>query len=186
MSNSKIAKRTRLYRKIHLWIAIPLLLFFFIMGFTGLLLGWKKQAQLLPKTQKGTNIQPENWLSVDSLQKIAKHYTHDSLQKDTNIDRIDIRPQKGIAKFVFQKHYTELQLDCSTGAILSVNTRNSDFIEQLHDGSILDEILPTGTDGFKLLYTSLLALGLIGLSTSGFWLWYNPIRIRKKKRLNLK
>jgi hypothetical protein len=185
-ANAQIAKRTRLYRKIHKWISIPLLIFFFLIGFTGLLLGWKKQVALLPKTQKGVSTESKHWLTVDSLQKIAITYAENTLQKNAEINRIDIRPKKGIAKFVFVKHYTELQLDCKTGKILSVSTRNSDFIEQLHDGSILDSIIPTGGDAFKLIYTSLLSMGLIGLSLSGFWLWYNPIRIRKQKRTSTK
>lgn len=181
-SSPHIAQRTRLYRKLHKWISIPLLVFFALMSFTGLLLGWKKQAVLLPKTQKGTSANSEVWIGIDSLQKIAVSYTKNVLKLDTEIDRIDIRPQKGIAKFVFAQHFTELQLDCTNGEVLSVAVRNSDWIEKLHDGSILDFWINPNSQMFKLIYTSLTGLGLAGLTLSGFWLWYNPIRMRRKKQ----
>jgi hypothetical protein len=115
------------------------------------------------------------------LVSVAKAYSRDSLKKENEIDRIDIRPQKGIAKIVFANHFTELQLDCKTAEVLSVSTRKSDFIEKIHDGSIVDFFVKTSSDQFKLFYTTAAALSLILLSFSGFWLWYNPIRIKKRK-----
>jgi len=179
---SKIAKSTRNYRKLHQWVAIPLFFFMFSTGVTGLLLGWKKQAGILPKTQKGESTQSNQWIKIDSIQQIAANYVQNKLKKSALIDRIDIRPQKGIAKIVFVEHFTELQIDCKTGEILAVNQRNSDIIEKIHDGSILDFLAQTDNDAFKLFYTTTLSLGLILLSISGFWLWYNPIRIRNAKK----
>lgn len=179
---SSISSSTRLYRKLHKWIAIPLFVFMMIIGITGLLLGWKKQINLLPKTEKGESTQSAKWIKIDSIRTIAKNYAVNTLKADDEIDRINIRPQKGVAKIVFVSHFSELQIDCNTGKIMSVNTRKSDFIEKIHDGSIIDFLIKTPNDSFKLGYTTLLALGLILLSFSGFWLWYNPIRIRKQKQ----
>jgi uncharacterized iron-regulated membrane protein len=179
--STQIAQTTRVYRKIHKWVALPLLVFLGLVGITGLLLGWKKQLMLLPATAKGTSLVSKQWISIDSLQNIAVRYAQHTLHIDTNIDRIDIRPQKGIAKIVFSQHFTELQIDCATGKVLATNTRKSDFIEKLHDGSILDYWLQTRHDEAKLFYTTAIAWGLILLSVSGFFLWYNPIRIRKLK-----
>lgn len=178
---NRISNATRFYRKLHKWISIPLLLFMFLIGVTGLLLGWKKQANLLPKTEKGQSNRSTDWIKLDSIQNIAKTYATEVLKASNEIDRIDVRPQKGIAKIVFVEHFTELQIDCKTGKILSVNTRKSDFIEKIHDGSIIDFFIKTSSDQFKLVYTSIVSIGLILLSFSGFWLWYNPIRIRKQK-----
>ncbi|GAB4499989.1 MAG: hypothetical protein OHK0019_37860 [Saprospiraceae bacterium] len=176
-----VVKRTRLYRQLHRWIAIFALWFMFLIGFTGLLLGWKKHSGLLPPTQKGKNTDGAAWISIDSLQRIAQRYSQDSLQKPTEIDRIDIRPAKGTAKMVFAEHFTELQLDCTTGEILSVRQRNSDIIEKIHDASILDFLFKTSNEQLKLSYTTLASVSLMLLSLSGFWLWYNPKRIRKYK-----
>lgn len=176
-----IASTTRLYRKLHRWIAIPLFLFLTLIGTTGLLLGWKKQVGLLPKTQKGSNMETQAWISLDSISNIAIRYAEQKLKKSPEIDRIDVRPQKGVAKIVYAHHFTELQIDCASGQILAVNARNSDLIEKIHDGSILDfELNPDG-EQFKLSYTTLAGAGLVLLAISGFWLWYNPIRMKKIK-----
>ncbi|MDX2302958.1 MAG: PepSY-associated TM helix domain-containing protein [Microscillaceae bacterium] len=180
--NTQIAKTTRLFRKIHRWISIPLFIFFFLIGVTGLLLGWKKQILLLPKTQKGNSIKSKNWLSIDTIQYIAARHAQHILKKDAQIDRIDIRPAKGVAKIIFLNHFTELQIDCTSGKILSVNRRNSDIIEKIHDGSIIDYWISTANDEVKLFYTTTVSLSLILLSISGFFLWYNPIRMRKIKQ----
>ncbi|NBR74239.1 MAG: PepSY domain-containing protein, partial [Flavobacteriia bacterium] len=92
------------------------------------------------------------------------------------------RPEKGTVKFVFKNHFSEIQLDCSSGDILSVATRRSDILEKIHDGSIIDYFIDQEQSGFKLTYTSLLGLGLLTLSISGFWLWFNPKKIRKLKQ----
>ncbi|HEV7347117.1 PepSY domain-containing protein [Telluribacter sp.] len=178
----RIAEWTRLYRKIHKWLAVPLFLFMILVGGTGLLLGWKKQVQLLPKTANGVTSESQHWISLDSIQRVAQQYARIELGLPVEIDRIDVRPQKGVAKIVFARHFTELQLDCATGEVLSVSTRTSDIIEKIHDGSILDYWIGQDGEQVKLTYTSLLGLGLLLLSVSGFWLWYNPVRIRRQKR----
>ena len=181
IQTKKIAKNTRFYRKIHKWISVPLFLFMFLIGVTGLLLGWKKIAGILPSTKKGSNIEANTWISLDKIQATAQQFAKDSLKLSPEIDRIDVRPQKGIAKIVFTEHFTELQIDCATGKILSITQRNSDIIEKIHDGSILDFWMKTKNDEIKLFYTTIISLSLILLSFSGFWLWYNPKRIKKQK-----
>jgi hypothetical protein len=178
---TQIAHFTRLYRKIHRWVAVPLLVFMLLMGCTGLLLGWKKQTGLLPKTQQGANPDASKWLPLEALQAIAATYAVEVVHESPEIDRIDIRPAKAIAKIVFAHHFTELQIDCTTGKVLAVARRDSDIIEKIHDGSILDFVGQTGNDAAKLTYTTVVACGLILLSLSGFWLWYNPIRIKRIK-----
>lgn len=186
MTDSKeIAKSTRLYRKIHKWLGSILFVFFFIISVTGLLLGWKKHSAglILPKTEIGVSTDLKTWLAYDSLHTIAVKTLRDSLDQDLSptLDRIDARPAKGIVKFVFQDHYTEIQLDAATGAVLAVNQRTSDIIEQIHDGSILDFALETKDGQIKLGYTSVTGLSLLLLTVTGFFLWYNPIRIRSKR-----
>jgi hypothetical protein len=180
IETTKIANSTRFYRKIHRWIALPLFVVMMLVGITGLLLGWKKQTELLPKTES-SKIKEGAYIKLDSLQNIAKNYAKNHLNQSDEIDRIDIRPKKGIAKIVFSNHFTELQIDCKTGEIRAVNTRKSDFIEKIHDGSIVDYFFKNENDSVKLIYTTITSLGLITLSFSGFWLWLNPIRIRKRK-----
>ncbi|MBL7725293.1 MAG: PepSY domain-containing protein [Chitinophagaceae bacterium] len=184
MSNTKQqAKWIRRLRWLHRKTAIFLFIFFLIISITGLLLGIKKQTGLLAPTQKGISIDLSTWLTVDSLQKKAIGYLHDSVSKglSIDIDRIDIRPDKGTVKFIFKDHFNGLQLDGATGQLLLVEKRRSDFIEKLHDGSILDKIFGTGRDQIKVSYTVIMALSLLMLVLSGLWLWYGPKRLRKSR-----
>ncbi len=178
----QLARRTRFFRKLHRWVGIPLCVFLFLVGVSGLMLGWKKHTNLLPPTQQGSACPTPTWLSIDSLHAIGTAYAHQANWPSAAIDRIDVRPRKGVAKIIYADHYHEVQIDCATGTILSVARRHSDFFEQLHDGSLLDRWLNTDNGQLKLVYTTSTSLGMILLSLSGFYLWYNPKRIRRRKR----
>ena len=158
---------------------------FLFVSLSGLLLGWKKNSggMILPKSYEGTSTDLEDWLPVDSLHKNAISILHDSISPElsTELERIDIRPDKGMVKFVFIDNYIGIQLDGATGNLLHIETRRSDFIENIHDGSILDYLFNTGTEQIKLVYTSVAGLALLSFTITGFWLWYGPKRMRKKK-----
>ena len=100
------------------------------------------------------------------------------------LDRIDIRKNKGIVKFVFEKHNWEVQLDGATGKLLHIGKRHSDFIENLHDGTVLDAWFNTSTKPFKVIYTSIMGLALLLFTVTGFWLWYGPKRLKKHRVKN--
>ena len=102
----------------------------------------------------------------------------------TEINRIDYRPRKGIAKVRFEKHFTELQIDCYTGKIVSQKTRTADIIEMIHDGSIVDFLFNSNGKATKLFYSTLISIGILFLSLSGFWLWKKPKQIKKNKIKN--
>ncbi len=185
MSTTKTqAKWIRRFRWLHRKIAIFLFAFFLVMSITGVLLGIKKQSGLLAPTQKGVSKDLATWLSFDSLHKNAIRFLHDSVDADLSptVDRIDVRPDKGIVKFTFKDHFKGLQLDGTTGQLLSVETRKSDFIEKIHDGSMLDKIFGTGGDQAKLTYTITLGTSLFMLVLTGMWLWYGPKVLRRKRR----
>ena len=179
---NKAAASTRFYRKLHRWVAIPLLGAMFLLGATGLLLAWKKELKLTPEVIARTAFEQQTTLSLDSLQLRAVTYMKDSLQLAWQIDRMDVRPAKGIVKVRFEEHFTELQLDIYSGEVVSVRQRTSDIIEKLHDGSILDFLIRTNNDEIKLVYASLTSLGLMLLSISGFYLWFYPRQIKRTKR----
>ncbi|MGH1435645.1 MAG: PepSY domain-containing protein [Lewinella sp.] len=174
------AKLLRVVRKIHRWTGASLFVVFLFVSITGLLLGWKKDSKgyLLPDTQKGVSTEATEWLPLANLQDRAL-FLIDSLypKLDTRIDRLDVRPNKGIVKFTFENYYHELQLDLSTGSLLSSGKRRSDLLEHIHDGSIVDKQF--GSSFFKLLYTTVAGLALLVFTVTGFWLWYGPKRMRK-------
>lgn len=178
------AKVIRVFRWAHRKLAILLFVFFAIISLTGILLGLKKNTGLLAPTTTGVSSQLATWLPLDSLEALAKAYLHDTVSGNLNdaIDRLDIRPDKGIVKFLFKDHYWGLQLDGTNGKLLLVERRSSDFIEDLHDGSILDNVFGTSDEQVKVGYTVLMGISLFMLVATGFWLWYGPKRLRKRKR----
>lgn len=180
----KIVKRTREYRKLHRFIGSGLVLFFLLIAISGILLGWKKHSggYILPNTEKGSSTNLADWKSLDILANAAQQalFMEDS-SLNTAIDRMDVRADKGVVKVSFKGNFYEVQLDGTTARVLAINLRKSDIIEQLHDGSLLDTAFNSSSGWFKLTYTSILGSGLLILCVSGFWLWYNPKRIRKMK-----
>lgn len=171
-------KSLRWLRTIHRWMGIPLIVFFLIIGITSILLAWKKKVELLPLTLE-TKIDQGEWISPSVMVSIAESEMR-KIGESSEVDRIDIRPDKGVAKVTFKTHFTEVQLDGLSGEVLSIETRHSDWIEKVHDGSIVDFYLG-GDEAAKLTYSTLTALGLILMSLSGFYLWYYPKVIRKIK-----
>lgn len=162
-----------------------LFLFFLIISVSGVLLGWKKNSggYLLPETQQGTSSELSAWLPLDSLISNAAQFLHDSISPalSTDPERIDIRKDKGVIKLVYRDHFYEVQLDGVSGELLQIKKRRSDFIEKIHDGSILDYYLNTGSNVFKLIYTSLMGISLLLFTVTGFWLWYGPRRMKSAR-----
>lgn len=174
------ARLLRLVRKVHRFMGASLFIIFLFISITGLLLGWKKDSKgyLLPDTQKGISAQADDWLPLAVLQERAV-FLLDSVNPslNTQVDRMDIRPGVGIVKFTFEEHYYEVQLDLTSGELLSYGKRRSDLLEHIHDGSWIDHQIDSNF--FKLLYTSIGGLALLLFTITGFWLWYGPKRMRK-------
>ncbi len=182
-NRQKQAKVLRTFRKVHRWTGAALFLLFFLISISGLLLGWKKNSggYILADTEIGTTPDLQQWVSFDSLKNQAIFYLHQEVDPDLSpeIDRMDVRPDKGTVKVRFKDHYWGVQIDGATGKLLTVEQRRSDFIESLHDGSVIDNIglIPGGY--FKLFYTSLTGIALLTFTITGFWLWYGPKYMRR-------
>ncbi len=176
-------KLLRNFRKIHRITASMLFAVFLVVAITGLLLGWKKHSggMILPKSYTGTSTNLSDWLPFDSLHREATRILHDSVSPELSLEleRIDARPDKGMVKFVFIDHFYGIQLDAATGELLHIERRTSDFIENIHDGSILDYLFETDGEQIKLAYTSIIGLALLTFTITGVWLWIGPKRLRK-------
>ena len=175
----KLAKESRFYRRFHKFIAVPMVFFMFLLGVTGLLLTWKAELKLQPASQSSTNLN-QSIVALSTIEQNAINYA-DSLQLTSKINRIDYRPSRGIAKVRFEDHFTELQIDCYSGKIISAKQRTDNIIEMIHDGSILDYLFGNKSERVKLLYSSITSIGLILLAFSGFWLWLKPKQIKRYK-----
>jgi hypothetical protein len=185
IKRQKQARLLRMVRKIHRSCGAALFIFFFFISISGLLLGWKKNSGelIMAKTAMGSSTDLSKWQSMDSLYRKACNFLKDSVNSklSAEIDRIDVRKEKGIVKFIFKNHFTALQLDAQSAMVLQIEQRRSDYIEKIHDGSIIDFYLGS-KDVFKLFYTTIMGLALLTFTITGFWLWYGPKRMRKAIR----
>ncbi len=181
----KIAAETRKHRRIHKWLAPISLVLLCCIGVSGLLLAWKKHSGgwLMAENVRGSNTDMRYWLPIDSLDKLASAYLRDSIgaELSTEKDRIEIRPDKGMVKFTFTNHYHALQIDASNGRLLKKEIRRADWIERLHDGSLIDRMIGWKWNAGKLLFSSIAGLSLLVLAVTGGFLWWNPIRSKRIK-----
>ncbi|MCP4707064.1 MAG: PepSY domain-containing protein [Planctomycetes bacterium] len=168
-------KLYKLFWDTHKWVGIILSIVFLNLAVTGLLLLVKKKYDWIqPATQKGTEGNVADYITIEALFDAVLGAGHEDFQSPEDIDRIDFRPDKRIHKVISVHHNSELQIDAVTGQVLSNKTRRSDLLEQIHDGYFFgdwahDWLMP------------LVALGLFFLSASGLYLWLQP-KIRKKTR----
>ena len=137
----------------------------------------KKDVDIIqPPTQKGISKDLATWKSVAELSAIANKALYEAhpAQKNNIIDRLDVRPSKGVVKVLYAEGNWEVQIDGSSGEVKSIAKRYSDWIESLHDGSIVSDL-------FKLFSMNFLGIGVIILMSSGIWLWYGPKVVRKRR-----
>ena len=178
----------RIVRKIHRTAGITLFIFFLIIAITGILLGWKKNSNgfILPKSEVGESTDISQWMNISDLQDIAFKTLRDSVDKDISLDlqRIDLRPEKGMLKFVFDNHYWGIQIDGLNGRVLAITKRRSDFFENIHDGTILDIVFGTKGEIIKLIYTTIMGTSLLVFIITGVWLWVGP-KLLNKSRLRV-
>ena len=91
-----------------------------------------------------------------------------------DVERIDVQPGKGMLKVQLVNRW-EVQLDATTGAVLSSAYRRSDLIESIHDGTWFHE--PA-----KLWIWLPTAFLLCGLWGTGVYLWLLPYRIKRRRK----
>lgn len=161
-------------RKIHRIGAILIALPFLIILVTGLLLQVKKDVSWVqPISQVGVSNIPV--LTFDEILTISTSVPEAEITSWDDIDRLDVRPEKGMVKVRAINHW-EIQIDTDTGDILQIEYRRSDIIEALHDGSWFSD----ATKYWVFLPTGIIVLILW---ISGVYLFFVPIL---NKRRNLK
>lgn len=178
MKLQDIVYSLRRFRKYHRVVGLVVAALVIVSALTGILLAFKKDvAAIQPPTVRGSSKDLNDFRPLAELSETARLalLTDQPEQAENTVDRIDVRPSKGMAKVIFENGNWEVQIDGATGEILSIDKRHSDWIESLHDGSIV-------SDGFKLVSMNVLGWGLLILAISGFWLWFGPRRIRRLKK----
>ncbi|MFH2002920.1 MAG: PepSY-associated TM helix domain-containing protein [Planctomycetota bacterium] len=167
-------KASVLHRKLHRWGAIVTALPLLFVLLTGMLLQFKKSsAWIQPPTLTGSGKEPA--VSFDTVLDKARTVPEAAIKEWKDIDRLDVRPGKGILK-VRAKNNWEIQIDTCTGEILQTAYRRSDLIESLHDGSFFHADL-------KLWLFFPVALLLCGVWVTGVWLFLMPYMNRRRLKV---
>ncbi len=162
----------RLNRKIHYWGAIICALPILVVLISGILLLLKKDFDWIqPSTIKTESRQTQ--LDFNDVFQIAATVKEAHIESWKDIDRFDVRPNKGVIK-VRAKNQWEVQIDYANGEILQVAYRRSDFIESLHDGTFFHDLAKLG------LFLPA-AIILLVLWITGIYLFLLPYLAKKKK-----
>jgi uncharacterized iron-regulated membrane protein len=165
-------KYARLNRLTHRWGSIVILIPTAVILASGVLLQLKKEAAWIqPATQKGEATGAA--LSFDQILAICQDVPEANVDNWDDIDRIDVRPSKGMLKVRCANRW-EVQIDGNSGSVLQVAYRRSDLIESIHDGSFFS--------GFVKLWVFLpTALLLLVLWGTGAYLFALPYLARWKR-----
>ncbi|MDF1814927.1 MAG: PepSY-associated TM helix domain-containing protein [Verrucomicrobiales bacterium] len=164
----------KFHRKVHYWGALLCSLPVLIVIITGILLMLKKDFDWIqPETQKGPSKNPT--ISFQQILDVAKSVPESNIKEWGDIDRLDVRPSKGVIKIRSGVNMVEVQIDQETGEILQTAVRRSDFIETIHDGSIFTDY------GKKYVFLPSSVILLI-LWLTGIYLFLFPINTKRRKR----
>ena len=164
----------RLLRQVHYWLSLAVAVPAVIIFVAGILLMLKKEiAWIQPPTTSGivSNEVPE--ISFEEMLDAARQHPEAEIREWADIDRIDLRIGKGVAKLRANSGW-EVQVDTHNGEVFSVAYRRSDLIEQIHDGSFFSGavklyiFLPTG-------------ISLTLMWGTGLYLFLLPMFRKKKK-----
>ena len=123
-----------------------------------------------PSTQVGSKSNMPT-LSFDQILETAKKSTKAQINSWSDIDRLDVRIEKGIVK-VRARNRWEVQIDTYSGKILNEALRRSDLIENIHDGSWFNDFVKKWIflpSGFILLILWLTGVYLVLLPYFKKW-----------------
>lgn len=165
-----------LNRKIHYWLSLWLALPMALIAVTGLLLQFKKSLSWVQPAEHRRELQLPlaEW---PQLLRAAKADTTLGVGGWDDVDRVELRPSKGLIKLITTKG-KEAQFDAGSGTLLQVAVRRSDAIEALHDGSWFG-------DWVKFGWFATSAFGLFLATLSGIWLFVEPYVMKARRRRRL-
>lgn len=160
-------------RLIHKWVSIVIAIPLLVIFVTGILLLTKKEfAFIQPPTAKGEGAIPS--ISFHQVLSIANTVELAQINGWDDIDRLDVRPSKGVIK-IRSLNRVEIQIDSRTGDILHVAKRRSDFIESIHDGTFFEK-------SANLWLMLPVAITALVMSITGIIMFFIPYLKKKKRR----
>lgn len=169
----------KLFWNIHKWTGLTLALVFACSAVTGFGLLIKKRVDwIMPPTMTGAAGATDDLITVQEVLAAVFAQDHPDFQDLEDIDRIDFRPGQRVHKVHSEHHHAEMQIDAITGAVLSLGTRRSDFLENIHDGSFYGKWVHTW-------FMPAVAASLLFMIGTGSWLWIEPKLRRRRRRKGL-
>ncbi len=160
-------------RRLHRWGAVAIGIPFLVVIVTGVVLQVKKQVRWVQPAERQTEARiPTVPYSV--VMENARAVPEAGIQSWDDIDKIDLRPGKGMLKLIARNRW-ELQMDIATGEVLQVAFRRSDFIETLHDMSWIH-------GSAKLWLGVPMGLIVLGLWLTGGYMWLVHLRGKRRSR----
>jgi hypothetical protein len=165
-----------LSRRYHRYGAVAAGLPILLVICSGLLLQVKKQVPWVQPVEQRTAASTPS-VEWPAILAAARAVPQAGVQAWTDIDRVDVRPGKGILKVITTSRW-ELQIALGTGELLQTSYRRSDLIETLHDGSFFG-------DPAKLWVFLPSGIVLLMLWLTGLYLWLLPYRTRRRRRRRL-
>jgi uncharacterized iron-regulated membrane protein len=149
----------------HKWIGGIVGLFILLIAVTGTLLALKHNVGAIrTPTERGTRVEThEGVISIQQVIDAAIAVGRPEIQSVEDIDRIDYRPGRNNFKVQSSEGYWEIQVDGTSGEILSSSFRNDHFIETIHDLSFF-------TTALRDYWLPVVGVGLTALSLTGYWM----------------
>lgn len=123
----------KLSRQIHLWGSLAIVIPVVIVIGSGLLLQVKKESAWIQPPTQNTELRAPTIAFADIL-AVVKTVPEAQVSSWDDIDRLDVRPGKGVIKILANNKW-EVQINPHSGEVLQVAYRRSDTIEAIHDGS---------------------------------------------------
>ena len=167
-------KLSVLFRKIHHWGSLAIMLQMGVVIIAGLFLMLKKEISWIqPPSAAGQYGEAIPTQSFEALFAAAQSVPELELSEWDDLSRVDVKPGKGSVKFVAANNW-EAQIDTHTGEVLQVAFRRSDIIESLHDGSFF-------ADWVKLYIFFPSGIVLLTLWGTGIYMFFLP-HIKRARR----
>ena len=164
----------KFWRQVHYWLSLAVFLPAGVMFVAGGFLMLKKEIEWIqPGTERGAVEAQLPEASFNEMLAAARAHPEAGINEWSDIDRIDLRVDKGMAKLRANSGW-EVQVDTKTAEVLKVAYRRSDLIESIHDGSFF-------SDAVKLYIFLPTGVLLVIMWGTGIYLFLLP-RMRKKKK----
>lgn len=168
----------KFWRQVHYWLSLAVFLPAGVMFVAGGFLMLKKEIEWIqPGTERGVveaQLPEATW---EQMIAAAREHPEAGINEWADIDRIDLRVGRGIAKLRAENGW-EVQIDTKTAEVLKVAYRRSDTIEAIHDGSFFSDEVKL----YLFLPTGILLIVMWGTGIYLFLLPRMSKRMRKKKK----